>query len=87
LASEWERYVEDMRQFRGRLNAVRERIPTLEVIRENARVQLDVLELVSMLRFLRQNTGAVQSAVETLQGFGLAPLTPSRVRRLLGLQD
>jgi chaperonin cofactor prefoldin len=81
---EWEQYVVETKQFHGRVRDVQNKIPTLELIRENARVQLDVLELVSMLRFLRQNADAVRAAVETLQGFRLAPLTPTRVRRLLG---
>jgi hypothetical protein len=59
------------------------KIPTLELIRENARVQLNILELVSMLRFLRQSADAFKAAVETLQGFRLAPLTASKVRRLV----
>jgi len=81
--AEWDKYVAETKQFHSRVDEVHNRIPTLELIRENARVQLDVLELVSMLRFLRQNVDAVRAAVETLQGFQLAPLTASRVRRLL----
>jgi hypothetical protein len=74
----------DTKQFQGRISEVHAKIPTLELIRENARVQLSVLELVSMLRFLKQNADAVGTAVETLQGFRLTPLTPTKVRRLLG---
>jgi hypothetical protein len=81
---EWDRYIADTKQFYNRVEDVQNKIPTLELIRENARIQLDVLELVAMLRFLRQNADAVRAAVETLQGFRLAPLTPTRVRRLLG---
>jgi hypothetical protein len=81
---EWNRYVSDTKQFHKRVEEVQNKIPTLELIRENARVQLDVLELVAMLRFLRQNADAVRATVESLQGFRLAPLTPARVRRLIG---
>jgi hypothetical protein len=81
---EWNRYVSDTKQFHKRVEEVQNKIPTLELIRENAHVQLDVLELVTMLRFLRQNADAVRATVESLQGFRLAPLTPARVRRLIG---
>lgn len=84
LREEWGQYMEETQQFHKRIGEVHGKIPTLQLIRENARVQLEVLELVSMLRFLQQNADAVRSTVETLQGFRLAPLTPARVRRLLG---
>jgi hypothetical protein len=80
---EWDNYVAETKQFHGRVDEVHNKIPTLELIRENARVQLNVLQLVSMLRFLRQSADAVRAAVETLQEFRLAPLTASRVRRLV----
>jgi hypothetical protein len=81
---EWNRYVDDTKQFYTRVEEVQNKIPTLELIRENARIQLNVLELVAMLRFLRANADAVRATVDSLQGFRLAPLTPTRVRRLLG---
>jgi hypothetical protein len=84
LRDEWDGYVRDTKQFHKRVEEVQDKVPTLELIRENARVQLDVLELVAMLRFLRQNAVAVRATVESLQAFRLAPLTPARVRRLIG---
>jgi hypothetical protein len=80
---EWNRYVSDTKEFHKRVEEVQNKIPTLELIRRNARIQLDVLELVAMLRFLRQNADAVRATVESMQGFKLAPLTPAKVRRLI----
>ena len=80
---EWDNYVAETKQLHSRVDEVHKKVATLELIRDNARVQLSVLELVSMLRFLRQSADAVRAAVETLQGFRLAPLTASRVRRLV----
>lgn len=80
---EWDRYVAETKQFYGSVKDVQQKIPTLGLIRENARVQLDVLEMVSMLRFLKQNADAVRATVDALKGFRLAPLTTARVRRLL----
>ncbi len=80
---EWNRYVADTKEFHKRVAEVQNKIPTLELIRRNARIQLDVLELVAMLRFLRQNADAVRATVESMQGFKLAPLTPAKVRRLI----
>ena len=84
LQKEWQSYVAQTRQLHERIAEVQNKIPTLELIRDQARLQLDVLELVTMLRFLRQNDEAVRAAVRTLHGLRLVPLTPDRVRRLLG---
>jgi hypothetical protein len=84
LQQEWQSYVAQTRQLHEQIAEVQDKIPTLELIRDNARLQLDVLELVAMLRFLRQNDEAVRAAVRTLHGLRLVPLTPDRVRRLLG---
>lgn len=84
LRDEWDRYVADTRQFYERVEEARSKVRSLELIRENARVQLTMLELVAMLSFLRQNADAVRATVQSLQGFRLAPLSPARVRRLIG---
>jgi hypothetical protein len=84
LQQEWETYVAQTRQLHDQIAEVQNKIPTLELIRDNARLQLDVLELVAMIRFLRQNDEAVRAAVRTLHGLRLVPLTPDRVRRLVG---
>ncbi len=84
LEREWQSYVAQTRTLNERITEVQSKIPTLELIRDNARLQLDVLEMLAMLRFLRQNDEAVRAAVRTLHGLRLVPLTPDRVRRLLG---
>lgn len=85
LEKEWDSYLAEVQQLRTRVDEVRGKVPTLEVIRENARIQIVTLQLVAMLRFLKQNSESIRGAVDTLQGFRLAPLSSSRVRRLLGV--
>lgn len=81
VEQEWAKYVTDVKQVNGIVAEVRGKIPTLEVIRENASVQISLLQLVALLRFLRQSSEAIRGTVDTLQAFRLAPLTPTRVRR------
>ena len=85
VESEWANYVTEVKQIDGVLDEVRRKIPTLEVIRDNAGVQISLLQLVSLLSFLKQNSEAIKGTVDALQGFQLAPLTSNRVRRLLGV--
>lgn len=85
LEREWDKYMVDVEELRGKVHGIQGRLPTLKIIRENAQRQIATLQLVAMLRFLKQNTVSIGGAVASLEGFRLAPLTPSRVRRLLGL--
>lgn len=87
LEEEWAAYVQETDQFHTRVGEVAQKLPTLRLIRDNARVQLNVLELVAMLRFLRQNSDALRATIDSLKSFRLAPLTPTRVRRLLNIRE
>ena len=81
---EWDKYLEEKSAVHSMIGSVRDKVPTLEVIRENARLQIGVLQLVAVLQYLKRNTDAVKGAMDTLKGFRLAPLSPNRVRRLIG---
>jgi hypothetical protein len=70
----------------GRQRGV-DNVPTLEAIRTNARIQIDVMQEVAILQFLRLNANALQGTISTLQGFRLAALTGSRVCRLVGVAE
>lgn len=82
---EWGAYVSEVKQLDAMVGEVRAKIPTLELIRDNAAVQISLLQVVALLRFLKQNSDAIRSTVAAVQGFRLAPLSSSRVRRLLGV--
>jgi hypothetical protein len=84
---EWSRYIADAKQLYYPVTEVRGKIPNLEMIRENARIHIEVLEMVSMLSFLKESTTSIRATVDILKGFQLAPLDASRVRRLLEPRD
>ena len=86
VEEEWGKYVKETRRFSEQIGSVRTLLPTLEAIREDAWQQLDVLEIMAMVRFLKLNSSALKAAVETLTKFQLARLTPERVRRLLNIE-
>jgi hypothetical protein len=85
LDREWERYVGEVKQLHATVGEVRDKLQTLELIRDNARVQISLIQIVAMLQFLKRNTDAIRGTVDALKGFRLAPLSPNRVRRLLGI--
>ncbi|WP_290060608.1 hypothetical protein [Amycolatopsis solani] len=83
---EWEKYLGEVREMREKAEGTRAILPALEIFRDNARIQIMTLQLVAMLRVLKQNSASIRSTVDTLQGFRLAPLSPTRVHRLLGME-
>ena len=85
LEGEWASYVESIRSMNNDLGSIRDKIPTLEVIRENAKIQINLIQAVAMLQILRNNVGTLQATILTLENMRLVSLTPTRVRRLLGL--
>jgi hypothetical protein len=85
LDREWDRYLGEVGDMRAKVDEIRRKVPTLEIIRESAEIQIMTLQLVAMLSFLRQSSESIRGAVDTLQGFRLAPLSATRVRRLLGV--
>lgn len=83
---EWASYVAEAKQLDAMLAEAKAKIPTFELIRDSAGVQISLLQVVALLRFLKQNSEAIKGTVDVLQGFRLAPLTSNRVRRLLGIE-
>ena len=85
LETQWETYIGEVADLHSRVGEVRGKLPTLELIRDNARLQIGVIQIVAMLRFLKRNSDAISGTVNALKGFRLVPLTHDRVRRLLGI--
>jgi hypothetical protein len=85
LETEWQQYVESITSSTNEIKEVRSKIPTLELIRENAKVQIGVIGAVGMLKILKQNVGTMETTILTLEKMKLVSLSPSRVRRLLGI--
>ncbi|MBL7258493.1 hypothetical protein [Paractinoplanes lichenicola] len=81
---EWRAYTGDVRKLSTIVDEVRAKVPTLELIRDNAGVQLHLVQLIALMRFLKQNTDAIRGTLIVLQSLRLAPLTVNRVRRLIG---
>jgi len=85
LEQEWANYVEAATSLRSEVGKIRDKLPTLELIRDNAKVQIDLIQAFAMLRILKQNIGTMRATIITLEGMKLVSLSPNRVRRLLGI--
>jgi len=85
LEREWKDYIESVEILKSDLGKVKLKIPTLSVIREDAKIQIEILQEVEMLRILKQNITIVEATLLTLESIQLIALSPDRVRRLLGI--
>lgn len=83
---EWDKYMDQVQGTQEDINKLsKSNIPTLNVIRANAKSQINVLELVAVLQIVNNSLGALQQALETLEGMDLVSLSQERVCRLLGI--
>jgi cell division protein FtsB len=85
LEREWAQYILSIQSLEEECGTLRGKIPTLELIRENARVQINLIQAVAMLQILKQNVGTIQATIVTLENMKLVTLSTWRVRRLLGV--
>jgi hypothetical protein len=80
---EWELYLSENGPLLKLVEEIRKNVPTLELFRDCAKNQIDVLESLSLLRSMKQLTECLGGSLTLLKQIKLIPLTPERVRRLL----
>ena len=85
LESEWDTYIQSVRGKQGETKAVGNRLPSLRLIRDNAKAQINTLEAVAVLQIARKNIRAIEATIEQLGRIELASLSSDRVKRLLGI--
>lgn len=83
FGAEWTSYLEGIGLLEGHVTVFSKKLPSLRLVRDNAKARINVLSAVSVFRFLRANVEAVEAAIGELEKIELAPLSPERVKRLL----
>jgi len=81
---QWRHFEDQIYQMRQNTGSLAERLPSLALTRDNAKVQLDFLELIAVTQMMNQNIKAIDG-LANLQ-LDLAPLNPYDVCRLIGLE-
>lgn len=81
---QWRRFEDQIYRMRQNTGALAERLPSLALTRDNAKVQLDFLELLSVTQMMHQNIQAIDGLANL--ELDLAPLNPYDVCRLIGLE-
>lgn len=81
---QWQRFEDQIMSMQQNAATIAQRLPSLALTRDNAKVQLDFLELMAVTQMMDQNIRAIEG-LASLE-LTLAPLSPYDVCRLLGLE-
>jgi hypothetical protein len=81
---QWRRFEDQIYRMRQNTGALSERLPSLALTRDNAKVQLDFLELLAVTQMMNQNIQVIDGLANL--ELDLAPLNPYDVCRLIGLE-
>lgn len=85
LETEWEGYMGTVEEMGEDIGYVRKKLPSLRLIRDNAKAQINTLAAVAVLQIVQSNIRAIEGAVLQLESLQLASLSADRVKRLLGI--
>jgi hypothetical protein len=85
LGEEWGKYMKSIENTQSKAMDIKGSLPSLRILRDNAKGQIKVVEALSVLGWLKNNVGAIESTVEALTGIELIPLSADRVKKLLGV--
>ncbi len=89
--SEWDTYLAGIQDVQGKVGSLKDKIPTLKLIRDNAQNQLDFFEIMKIFGVMmvaeavRQSLETIESVALPLDELELISLPPHRVHKLIGL--
>lgn len=85
VEKEWDRYASQSDALRQELQTISGRLPTLRLIRDSAKNQLNVLEAVTVVRIVGSSLGALSEALKASEELHIIPLNEDRIQRLTGI--
>jgi len=82
---QWHNFDGQIKSMQESAGVLAQRLPSLALTRDNAKVQLDFLELLAVTQMMNQNIQAIDGLANL--ELPLAPLSPDDVCRLIGLDS
>jgi hypothetical protein len=83
IEASWENYMNGFQGLDHQRELIQKHTPSLRLVRDNARAQINVLSAVGVLQLAQSNIQALGDAAALADNLELAPLTAERVRSLL----
>jgi hypothetical protein len=90
---EWDKYINGIEGVQGRVGSLKNKIPTLKLIRDNAQNQLDFFEIMKIFGVMmvteavRKNLDTLEIVALPLDEIELISLPPHKVYTLIGLSQ
>jgi len=90
---EWDKYIAGINDVQLKVGSLKDKIPTLKLIRDNAQNQLDFFELMKIVGIMmvaeavRNNLDSLEIVTLPLDEIELISLPPHRVHTLIGLSQ
>jgi hypothetical protein len=85
VRDEWNKYAGAIEELRTNLGATTKDIPTLKLIRDDAKIQINLLEATVVMQLIKKNLNDRSSAILTLKNIKLVSLTADMAVRLLNI--
>ncbi len=86
MVEEWQDYLKSLGNAETEVTGISKKLPTLRLIRDNAKSQLNMLEAVAVMQIVHRNLAALDASILTIEKLELASLSPDRVKRFIGLK-
>lgn len=83
VKEEWSNFIKRMKQIEENARGITNQVVNIEAIRDNARNQLDFLQIVAITKMAKDNIDAVQGLLD-ITDIPLAPLSPEDLKKLFG---
>ena len=91
---EWGKYIKEINRVQEKVYFLKDKIPTLKIIRDNAQNQLDFFEIMKIFGIMmvaetvRKNLAPLSQTIDLpLNEINLIPLPPQTVYDIIGLQE
>jgi hypothetical protein len=85
VRQEWEDLDRNLAASKDAPNPLKDRLPTLRIIRDNARAQIQMVNVLALTAAARDAMVCLDATIADVEGLELAPLTLERVERLLNV--
>jgi hypothetical protein len=85
VETEWTKYLTQIGALQESTIGVKQLLPTLKLLRDDAKSQIEFLEILAMMQNLKSYLSLLETAVVKLGSIKIATLSVDQVQRLLGI--
>lgn len=85
VQDEWKNYTDEILTLKDSIDKCKKEIKTLALIRDDAKLQIVLLEIAAVTQIIKTNLRTLDGAIDVVKKMELVALTPERIMRLLNI--